>query len=57
MKSCANTVICKAVSIGDGCVIAAGAVVRGDVSPNTMVATDDRFTDIARRPCKDWRII
>lgn len=54
---CANTVICKGVSIGDGCVIAAGAVVRGDVPPNTMVATDGRFTEIARRPCKDWRMI
>lgn len=46
---CANTVICKGVRIGDGCVIAAGAVVRGDVPDNTMMATDGTFTPIVRR--------
>lgn len=46
---CANTVICRGVSIGDGCVIAAGAVVRGDVPPNTMVATDGAYSEIVRK--------
>jgi len=35
---CANAVILGGVSIGDGAVIAAGAVVRSDVAPYTMVA-------------------
>ena len=35
---CANAVILGGVTIGDGAVIAAGAVVRSDVAPYTMVA-------------------
>lgn len=46
---CANTVICKGVTIGDGCVIAAGAVVRSDVPENTMLATDGTCTRIVRK--------
>ena len=46
---CANTVICKGVSIGDGSVIAAGSVVRSDVPANTMLATDGALTPIVRR--------
>ena len=35
---CANAVILGGVTIGDGAVVAAGAVVRSDVAPYTMVA-------------------
>ncbi len=49
---CANTVICKGVNIGDGCVIAAGAVVRSDVPANTMLATDGTLTPIVRRAAR-----
>lgn len=35
---CANAVILGGVTIGDGAVIAAGALVRSDVAPYTMVA-------------------
>ena len=49
---CANVVVCKGVHIGDGCVVAAGAVVRQDVPDNTMVSTDGTFTPIVRRAAK-----
>ena len=35
---CANAIILGGVTIGDGAVVAAGAVVRSDVPPYTMVA-------------------
>ena len=34
----ANSTILKGVSIGDGAIVAAGAVVTKDVKPNTIVA-------------------
>lgn len=46
---CANVVVCKGVSIGEGCVVAAGAVVRRDLPANTMLATDGTTTPISRR--------
>lgn len=49
---CANVVVCKGVCIGDGCVVAAGAVIRQDVPDNTMVSTDGTFTPIVRRAAK-----
>ena len=49
---CANTVICKGVSIGNGAVVAAGCVVRSDVPANTMLLSDGTFSPILRKAAK-----
>jgi len=44
----ANAVILRGTRIGDGCVIGAGSIIKGDISPNNMVIQERnlRYFDI-----------
>lgn len=44
-----NFLLLKAMTIGDGCVIAAGTVVKSNLPPNHMLAIDRTLTPIIRR--------